>query len=350
MDNGGFETPRDRDRPDASVRGPWHSVDFDTLPPADIIIEVDRVVPTLRELRPPVADPDFAAGVVENLDWAALTHPDMSPWEYQPDLERIGRQLSRIDTLLARVTRLPVPADRLATNLADVGACLTELTRTCRDLGATDLRPQPADDEVRGQEADDESRRPPDADEWIAELDRAITGLERGDGPRRPAANLTVRDGHAVMYVLGDTVHVVHHCAVDRPVIEVATLVDYDEAGDTEVWFHGIEPPRRPGGRILRSHGVSISTGNQRRDVFEHRIGPCPLALGALVALPGVRPAIHACRTGADGTRPALHAAVRQAVAAVDISALITNTARPPGTGVRLTVRHGAGSRSDRTG
>ncbi|GAA1592516.1 hypothetical protein GCM10009828_016900 [Actinoplanes couchii] len=307
------------------MRGPWHAVDFDTLPPADIIIEIDRVVPTLREIRPPVEKPGFTDGVLKNLDWAALTHPDMSPWECQPDLERIGRQLSRIDALLARVTRLPVPADRLATSLTDVGACLEELTRTCRDLGAAELH------------------RLPDADDWITALDRAVTGLERGDGPRRPAANLTVRDGHAVMYVLGDTLHVIHHCAVDPPVIEVGTLVAYDETAGTEIWFHGIEPPRRPGLRILRSHGVSVSTGDQRRDVFGHRIGSCPLALGVLVALPAVRPAIRACRTGDDDARPALHAAIRQTVVAVDISVLVTGEQPSPGREVRLTVRHGAG-------
>ncbi|HWS35038.1 MAG TPA: hypothetical protein VN408_20155 [Actinoplanes sp.] len=325
MDIGGSETPRDPDRPETPVRGPWHAVDFETLPPADILIEIDRVVPTLREIPPPVENPVFTAAVLANLDWAALTHPDMSPWECQPDLPRISRQLSRIDALLARVTRLPVPADRLATSLTDVGACLAELTRVCRDLGATDLTGQA------------------DADAWIDALDRAITELEQGDGPRGPSAGLTVRDGHAVMYVIGGTVHVVHHCTVAQPVIEVGTLVDYDAGADTEVWFHGIEPPRTPGRRILRSHGVSVNTGNQRRDVFDHRIGTCPLALGVLVALPALRPAIRACRTTGEDARPALHAAIRQVVAAVDISVLITGESPAPTGDVRLTVRHGAG-------
>ncbi|WP_430780121.1 hypothetical protein [Actinoplanes sp. G11-F43] len=324
MDNGGFSIPRPRDGAEP-VRGPWHAVDFDTLPPADILIEIDRVVPTLREIDPPAGTgPDFAAGFLETLDWAALTHPDSSPWARQPDLRRIGRQLHRIDGILAR---LPLPPDRLVGELTDIGACLDEITRACRGLG------------VRVERRDD-------TDEWITELDRAITELEHRDrsGSALPPPHLTLRDVRSVMFIAGDTTHVIHHCAVDRPVIEVATLVGYEEAGGTEIWFHGLEPPPGAGTRILRSHGVSVSARGRHGDVFEHRVGACPLSLGALVARPPVRRAVRACHGGDPVAATSLHTAVRQAVAAVDVSVLVPPPSPPdPGTRVRLAVRHGAG-------
>jgi hypothetical protein len=319
---------------------------------------------------PAIADArtGFLAAVVRKIDWPALAVPDISPELLRPEIEAIEARLTRVDDLIERLTRLPlVPGpEALAEKLADLGrgdirACLREITRTCQDLGAP---PVTWETDTTG---------------WIDLLETTIGALERrgaprisvlpapdgsieGRAPRRPVERLAVRDSRAIIYGVGNTLHVVHDCAVETPVIEVASLLDHDPATDTEAWFHSVEPAHAAATgdlhtSITRSAGVSVGTGNHQQSVFLHRIGSCPVNLGILVAAPRVRRAILACRE-AGGTAEAmasLRRAVRQAIAATDVSALVpdslvarlaTAQQHAPslrGPGPKLTIRHGSG-------
>ncbi|WP_030435297.1 hypothetical protein [Actinoplanes subtropicus] len=326
------------------------------------------VQPVIRER--PAEDPAAVlAALVKRVDWGALAVRHASPEQLLRELEVIDDRLVRVGDLADRVVRLPLVADpeKLAARLAELGRrdvreCLREITRTCEGLGASP---------VTGED---------DPDGWIARLEATITVLDRrgapqisvvpgpdgeveGRRPRRPVTDLTVRDSRAIMYGTGNTLHIVHDCAVEQPVIEVASLLDYDAAGDTEAWFHSVEPVRSAATEdlrttITRSSGISIGTGNHQQSVFVHRIGSCPVNLGRLIAVPQVRQAIVACReTAGDPAEAmaALHQAVEQAAGAADVSALVPDcmvarlaaagedAPRMSGRGPRLTIRHGAG-------
>jgi hypothetical protein len=338
---------------------------------------VIETVPAVRE-GPAAAPIESLLSQVREFDRSALTllaHPaqlESSEWQLvETRLERVAGLIDRLEQvadLIKRLERLPLvlEAKELAAKLTqlgrtDVRACLRKITQVCQRLGAPDLRWET------------------DTDGWIALLDAAIRRLEqrgnpevtvlRGPGglvegkpPPRAIKDLTVRDSRAVTYGVGNTLHVVHRCAVERPVIEVASLLDYDEATDTDSWFHSAEPVRAAGAedmrtRITHSSGVSIGNGNHQRSVFTHRIPTCAVNLGVVVSIPSVRQAIldHRVSGGTPETMTALQKAVRRAVHGVDVSALVPDSMvarmaaaqeKAPslrGYGPTLTIRHGAG-------
>jgi hypothetical protein len=299
----------------------------------------------------------------------AITAPPEAPAEAERrEWELIEARFAGVTDLIDRLGNLPLVAEPQAltaklTELSrtDLRACLRQISRTCQGLGAPDLRWED------------------DTDGWIELLDATVRRLERRGAPEisvlpgpagdlegrprlRPIENLTVRDSRAIMYGIGNTLHVVHHCAVERPVIEVASLLDYDGATDTEAWFHRLEPVRAAGAedmqtRITRSSGVSIGVGGHQRSVFTHRIGSCAVNLGVVVAVPPVREAIldHHLSGGTPETMATLRKVVRQAVDGIDVSALVPDSIvtrlagaqqQAPslrGRGPTLTIRHGAG-------
>ncbi|MBU2664541.1 hypothetical protein KOI35_13645 [Actinoplanes bogorensis] len=283
-------------------------------------------------------------------------------------LPTVEAQIESIGGLIERVRELPLVEnpDRVfekQTELlrTDVDACLGDIAGVCRDLGARDLR-----------EDDDASR-------FIARLDRAIGELERRGAPeisvlpapdgsvdgrpgRRPVEELTVRRSRGVTYGVGNTVHVVHDCAVERPVVEIAELLRYNPSTNEETWNQPLDPVRAAGAEDMRttithSSGVVVGVGNHQRNVFQHRIGSCSVTLGPLASAPRVQHAIHLCHEsgGTPETMRALRRAVRQAVDATDVSALVPDrlvaglaaaqqdTPELRGRGPALTIRHGAG-------
>jgi hypothetical protein len=322
---------------------------------------------TVREH--PSADPTSALfGLLRELDLSAFVPPEIPAEVERREWGFIESRLATVADLIDRLTHLPLVAEpeKLAAELTvlgrtDIRDCLRRISQACRDLGAPDLRWED------------------DTDGWISLLDVTIQRLEQrgtpevqilpgpagdleGSPPTRPIDSLTVRDSRAITYGIGNTLHVVHHCAVERPVIEVASLIDYDEATDTEAWCHSLEPVRAAGTedmrtRITRSAGVSIGVGNHQNSVFTHRIGPCAVNLGVVVASPRVRQAIIACRLsgGTPEAMTTLRKAVRGAVDGIDVSALVPDSmvtrlaaaqAQAPslrGRGPTLTIRHGAG-------
>ncbi|MEV4351291.1 hypothetical protein AB0J83_43095 [Actinoplanes sp. NPDC049596] len=317
----------------------------------------------------PSADPiGSLLSQVRELDRSALTLLAPLAQLGSSEWQLVEARLERVADLIDRLERLPlVPeANELAERLTrlgrtDVRACLREITQVCQSLGAPELRWET------------------DTDGWIALLDVAVRRLEQrgnpevtvlrgpggvaeGSAPPRAIKDLTVRDSRAVTYGVGNTLHVVHRCAVERPVIEVATLLDYDEATDTDSWFHSAEPVRATGAedmrtRITHSSGVSIGHGNHQRSVFTHRIPTCAVNLGVVVSMPAVRQALldHRLSGGTPETMAALLKAVRRAVHGVDVSALVPDgmvarlaaaQEKAPslrGHGPTLTIRHGAG-------
>jgi hypothetical protein len=308
----------------------------------------------------------FLTRAFERFGPVILARPDLSPAEQLREVEKIDDRMTRVTDLARRLVGLPLIADppglaERLTDLArsDIRACLHEMTKVCADLG---------EPYIAGAN---------DPDIWIGTLDRTIVVLERrgapeirmlsgldgsidGAAPRRAVRDLTVRDSQAITYGVGNSLHVVHDCPAE-PVIEVAELLHYDPATDTEAWFHGVQPLQADAAadlrtRITGSSGVSVGTGNRQESVFVHRIGECAVNLGAVVAVPHVRKAILAYHQAGEQTPEAmadLRRAVRRSASAIDVDALVPDRvvadaagqAAPQlrGRGPALTIRHGAG-------
>jgi hypothetical protein len=327
--------------------------------PAEPVRETDGVaeVPRLNQ---------FLNRALERFD--AVRLGEFSPAEQLRQLEQIDARMTRVIGLAGRLVDLPLVVDpqRLAQRLtdlagSDIGKCLREMTRLCTDLGAPSVAWEG------------------DPDGWIDLLDRTIDVLERrgapeiqvlpgpdgsldGPAPRRAVRDLTVRDSRAITYGVGNSLHIVHDCPAE-PVIEVAELLDYDPATDTEAWFHSVQPLRTGATsdlrtRINRSSGISVGTGNSQASVFVHRIGECAVNLGAVIAVPRVREAILAYHRAGEQTTEAMatvRRAVRRSVSAIDVDALVPDSLvaraaadgqaapRLRGRGPALTIRHGAG-------
>jgi hypothetical protein len=354
-------------RPPGLGEPPWEI--SDDLP------ETDRE--TRMELeRPDVTDQPLPT--FEELRWVAEATFTSEAWRAELDHHReVTALLTRVDNLITRLAELPLVPDRegLAERLhelssSDLGECLREIGRALERLAPATARVV----------------LPADPQTWVDLLERSIAELaERGapsivvlpapDGrlngrmPSRAVSEVEIRDSKAVMFGSDATLTVVHHCEVERPVIEIAALIDHPDAGPCWGWWSfapssGPMRARAADGmetRIVSCSGVSTGDGNVQETVIGHRMTSCPVDLAVLLSHDAIRAALVRCR---DDTldpverieaREQLRRIVTRVVALTDASALLPDEAiarqtsettdRPTvrSRGASLTVMHGVG-------
>ncbi|XVU29666.1 hypothetical protein ACQPZJ_22070 [Actinoplanes sp. CA-054009] len=299
-------------------------------------------------------------------------------WERELDRQReTEQQLERVRVLIGKVVALPFVQERkeLARELdrlrgSDLPRCLKLIGDTLEGLAPPEAKVLVARDPA----------------EWIQHLERAVGEFEKlgaptivvlpapdgrieGRMPRREVTDVEVLKSRGVMFGADATLDVVHRCRVEKPVIEIASLID--SAGDGPSWElwrceprPGSAEGRAAGGvspRIVDCRAVSIGDGNTQRNVFEHRMSDCPVNVGVLLADADIREALEMCRdvTLSDGVRAQareqLRRIVRRKVELTDTSALIPEetiarnaaeaAARPDvrSRGAGLRVMHGMG-------
>ncbi|MFI5841570.1 hypothetical protein ACIA8K_17870 [Catenuloplanes sp. NPDC051500] len=133
----------------------------------------------------------------------------------------------------------------------------------------------------------------------------APDGRIDGRMPKSPVGAVTVEDSRAVMYGADATLIVVHDCEIKRPVIEIASLIDYVDEERRWTFWSFAPPPARPATaqgtdgmkvEITGCHGVSIGDGNVQRTVIRHRLTGCPVDMAYLLAQQEIRDALAICR------------------------------------------------------
>ncbi|HEV7899087.1 MAG TPA: hypothetical protein VGP31_14730, partial [Planosporangium sp.] len=340
----------------------------------------ERVEPA-RDERPPVTiiDPELQktlADLEAELNLATQWH------------RLLDERISQVERLVNRVRRLaavranPDLVEELnALQLDDPHACLRTVGFVLAEVLA--LRSAPV-----GRDG---------FDAWLVSLDaladragklqpKAVVSPDaRGeiDGrlPTKPASDVDVRDSVGVMWGTHNRLRVEHRCVVERPVIEVAELIDMDNEEpifDWSAWqFTSTNRSMRGAAsgavetsatlrdgywaNIWNCTGITIGDRNILDLTYVYRMTSCRVNLVPLLRDPRVRAELAQCRDdspeNAQQAREARHrlpVTVANAVRAIDVSSLVSEEEvaalaaqmRQPqvrGRAGRIVITHGVG-------
>ncbi len=191
-------------------------------------------------------------------------------------------------------------------------------------------------------------------------------------GPEQ-VSMVDVRDSVGVVRGDDSDVIVIHVCDVDRPVVEIAELLEMSPNGSTFSWFSSaIDPGHVTASttfvssnalsaafwaNIWNSNGVAVGDNITMQITRHHRVEGCRVNLRELLRDDEVRDDLAACRGDSDeaeAARERLPETVAQAIGRADMSNLVpvsdvarrASAGRRPAVrqrGPRLIVTHGAG-------
>ncbi len=192
-------------------------------------------------------------------------------------------------------------------------------------------------------------------------------GTIQGRVPRRPVSGVQVRDSAAVMWGAHNRLDVTHLCMVERPVIEIADLVEMSEGGsvfDWSAWEYTSSTSSTAaaaGGywtNIWNCKGVMIGNHNTMDVTYVYRMASCRVNLAPLLCDDRIRADLALCREddgtpGKEEARRRLPKTVATVANTLDLSSLVSEDEiaaqaarlrRPRvGGGGRILISHGVG-------